>query len=140
MPTPVLLAPDSHVQIHPIQTANAYAIHQPTLSPQQHPDQMIAKPQSSIGQIPNTEPDGRAILGATCSIPGGSPTLRQSTDLHTIHLNCPSETTGPAPGGGQALNYFFARRSPQFIPLLSCCRFPGRRHRSSHQVEAGATA
>lgn len=140
MPGPVLLAPDSHVQVHPIQTADPYAIHQPTLSPQQHLDQMIAKPRSSIGRILNAEPDGRAILDAdlfdTRRLAHAAPIDRPT---HNTPETSP-ETTGPVSGCGQALNYFFARRSRQFTPLLSCRRFPGRRHRSSHQVVAGATA
>jgi hypothetical protein len=38
-----------------------------------------------MGQIPNAEPEGRLILGATFSIPRGSPELSQPTGPRTAH-------------------------------------------------------
>jgi len=99
----VFPAPDSHAQLQPIQAiqaADAFAIHQPALSPQQHPDPLIAEPRSGMGQIPNAEPEGRLILGATCSIPGGSPKLRQSTGPRTTHLKRPVKPLGQFPAAG----------------------------------------
>ena len=74
----VLPSPDAHAELQPIQaiqSSDSLAIHQPALSPQQHPDPLIAELRSGMGQIPNAEPEGRLIFRAAASIPGGSPKL-----------------------------------------------------------------
>lgn len=51
-------------------------------------------------QIPNAEPESRLILGATCSIPGGSAELRQPTGPRTTHLKRPMKPLGQFPAAG----------------------------------------
>ena len=67
---------DSHAQLQPVQAiqpADAFAIHQPALPPQQHPDSQIPKPRPGMGEIPNAHPERRLILGSTLSIPRARP-------------------------------------------------------------------
>jgi hypothetical protein len=55
--------------VQAIETADTLAIHEPTFASQQHPDPLIAKPRSGMGQIANAQPECRLILGPTFSIP-----------------------------------------------------------------------
>ena len=53
-----------------------------------------------MGQIPNAEPQGRLILGATPSIPGGSTELRQPTGPQAADLKRVLKPVGQFPAAG----------------------------------------
>ena len=77
----------------------------------------MAELRSGMGQIPNAEPEGRVILGATCSIPRGSPELHQPTGPRTTHREGVPEPPGKFPGGGRALGVLSqGLRQPVRIP------------------------
>ena len=68
----------SHPQlepIEPIQAANALAIDEPPLTPQQDPNPHVAKPRPRMSQITNAQPKRRLIFRAAASIPRGSTKL-----------------------------------------------------------------
>ena len=103
MQGPVLPSTYPHAELSSIYTrppTDACATHQPALSPQHSPDLLIAEPRSGMGQIPNAEPEGRLILGPTCSIPRGSPELRQPTGPSTTHREGAPEPVGQFPAAG----------------------------------------
>ncbi len=52
-----------------IQAAHAFAIHQPPLPAQEHPDPQIAKTRSRVRELTNPELQGRLVPGATGPIP-----------------------------------------------------------------------
>ena len=99
----VLPSPDAHAELQPIQaiqSSDSLAIHQPALSPQQHPDPQVAKPRSGMGQIPNAEPEGRLIFRPAPPIPGGPTELSQTTGPRTTHLKRPVKPLGQFPAAG----------------------------------------
>ncbi len=49
-------SPHAHPQlqpVHSIEPSHSFPIHEPALTPQQHPNALIAKPRSGVSQIPN---------------------------------------------------------------------------------------
>ncbi len=85
-------SPHPHTQLQAIESIEAtdpLAVHEPALSSQQHPDALIPKSRSRMGQITNAHPQRRLILGPTPPIPGGPTKLRetagpQATDLKGV--------------------------------------------------------
>lgn len=55
--------------IESIESAHPLAIDQPAFATQQHPDALIAKPWSGMGQIADAQAQGRLIFGRALSIP-----------------------------------------------------------------------
>ena len=99
----------SHPQlepIEPIQAANALAIDEPPLTPQQDPNPHVAKPRLRMSQITNAQPKRRLIFRAAASIPRGSTKLCSATGPRTAHLKRPVKPLGPVPGGGRAVDFF----------------------------------
>ena len=99
----VLPPPDAHTElqtIQAIQASDALPIDPPTLTPQQHPDPHVSKPRPGMRQIPNPEPEGRLVLGATCSIPRGPSELGEPTGPRTTHLKRPVKPLGQFAAAG----------------------------------------
>lgn len=68
----MLAATDTHPElqaIEAIQAADPFAIHQPALPPQQHPDPLIPKPRSGMSQIANAHSECGLILRLAAAIP-----------------------------------------------------------------------
>jgi hypothetical protein len=92
-----------HAELQPIQaiqSSDTFAIDEPPLTPEQHPDPQVAKPRPSMRQIANAEPEGRLILRAAPSVPGGSTKLRQAAGPRTAHLKRPVKPLGQFPAAG----------------------------------------
>jgi len=82
-------SPHPHAQLQSIETVeptDAFAIHRPALTPQQHPNPQVAKPRPGMSQIANTQPQGGVILRAAPSRPGGAAELRQLTGPQATDL------------------------------------------------------
>ena len=66
--------PHAHPQLQAvdaIEPTDPLAVDEPTLTPEQHPNPLIAKPRSGMREIPYPQPQCRLILGPTFSIPRG---------------------------------------------------------------------
>ena len=75
-------SPHPHAQLQAIESIEAtdpLAIHEPALSSQQHPNALIPKSRSRMGQIPNADPQRRLIFGPTPPIPSSPTKLRETT-------------------------------------------------------------
>lgn len=69
---------DPHAQlqaIQAIQASDALPIDRPAFTPEQHPDPLIPKPRSGMGQIANAHPQGGLIFRPAPPIPGGATEL-----------------------------------------------------------------
>ena len=75
----VFAPPDSHAELQAVETIEAphsFAVHEPTLASQQHPESLVPKPRSRMGEISNAQAERRLILRPTPAIPRGPTELR----------------------------------------------------------------
>jgi hypothetical protein len=75
----VFAPPDPHAELQSVETIEAphsFAVHEPALASQQHPDPLVPKPWSSMGEISNAQAERRLILRPTTAIPRGPTELR----------------------------------------------------------------
>ena len=75
----VFAPPDSHAKLQPvktIETPHSFAVHEPALASQQHPEALVPKPRARMGEISNAQTERRLILGPTPAIPRGPTELR----------------------------------------------------------------
>jgi hypothetical protein len=93
----VLPPPHPHAQlqaIEPVQSSDAFPIHQPAFATQQHQDPQIPKPGPGMGQIANAHPQRGLILRSASSIPDGATELGQPTGPQATDLKRPVKPGG----------------------------------------------
>ncbi len=92
--------PPQRQPVEAIQATHSFAVHEPALASQQHPDALIPKAGLRMSQIPNAQSQGRWIFGRTLAIPRCPAELGEATGLRATHRERGANPVGQFPAAG----------------------------------------